>query len=251
MTTLVPVLLYHRICDRPEDPFAVTPSRFGEHVAAIVHSGRTPLSMTEIGQCLRGARPWPQRPVAITFDDGYGDTPDAVGRLRDAGLCATVYVTAGTVGVRDGLSADELRGLAALHKVIELGAHTVSHPRLDEVNLEHARREIAESKRLLQSIIDKPVQTFAYPHGAYDDRARELVIEAGFQSAAAVKNALSHDADDPWAIARWTVMKTTSAEQVRAFLDGRDAPLAWSGERQRTRAFRIVRRARRRLRGTT
>ena len=112
-------------------------------------------------------------------------------------------------------------------------------------------REIADSKRSLESIIGKPIQTFAYPHGAYDMRARALVIEAGFQSAAAVKNALSHDRDDPWAVARWTVMNTTGAEQIRAFLEGRDATLAWSRERLRTRMSRLVRRARRRFRGMT
>jgi peptidoglycan/xylan/chitin deacetylase (PgdA/CDA1 family) len=250
MTTAVPILLYHRVSDRAEDPFAVAPARFDEHVAAIVQSGRTPLTMTEVADCLRGARAWPQRPVAITFDDGYADTPQAISRLRDADLRATVYVTTGTVGVADGLSGDQVRELAALPGTVELGAHTVSHRRLDEINRDHARREIADSKHTLESIIDKPIQTFAYPHGAYDVRARELVIEAGFQSAAAVKNALSHDGDDPWAVARWTVMKTTEAEQVRAFLDGRDAPLAWSGERLRTRAYRLVRRARRRIRRT-
>jgi peptidoglycan/xylan/chitin deacetylase (PgdA/CDA1 family) len=249
--TLVPILLYHRVSDQPDDPFAVSPDRFAEHVAAITDSGRTPLTMTEVAQCLRGARAWPQRPMAITFDDGYADTPAAIDDLRDAELRATVYVTAGTVGVGDGLSAEQVRGLAEFDATVEVGAHTVSHPRLDEINAEHARQEIADSKRLLESIIDKPIQTFAYPHGAYDTRARDLVIEAGYQSAAAVKNALSHDGDDPWAVARWTVMKSTEAKQVRAFLDGRDVPLAWSGERFRTRAFRLVRRARRRVRGTT
>jgi peptidoglycan/xylan/chitin deacetylase (PgdA/CDA1 family) len=249
--TLVPILLYHRVSDRPDDPFAVSPGRFGEHVAAITDSGRTPLTMTEIAECLRGARAWPERPIAITFDDGFTDTPAAIGALRNADLRATVYVTAGTVGVGDGLSADQVRGLAEFDEAVELGAHTVSHPRLDEINAGWARQEIADSKRVLESIIDKPIQTFAYPHGAYDVRARNLVIEAGFHSAAAVKNALSHDSDDPWAIARWTVMKTTSAEQVRAFLDGRDATLAWTGERLRTRVFRLVRRARRRVWSTS
>ena len=45
--------------------------------------------------------------------------------------------------------------------------------------------------------------TFAYPHGAYDKRVRQAVIDAGYVSAAAVKNAFSHPADDPYAIAAW------------------------------------------------
>jgi hypothetical protein len=59
-----------------------------------------------------------------------------------------------------------------------------------------------------------------------------------------VKNALSHPADDPFAVGRFTVTATTGREQVRAVLDGRLAPVAWRRERLRTRGYRVVRRAR-------
>ena len=74
------------------------------------------------------------------------------------------------------------------------------------------------------------------------------VIEAGFISAAAVKNALSHWHDDPWAIARFTVLRDTPAEQVARLLAGQGAPLAWAGERLRTRGFRTARRLAQRAR---
>jgi hypothetical protein len=75
------------------------------------------------------------------------------------------------------------------------------------------------------------------------------VIEAGYHSAAAVKNAISHPGDDPWAIARYTIESTTSPERVAAILDGQAAPLAWRRERVRTRAARTARRVRQRLAG--
>jgi hypothetical protein len=91
------------------------------------------------------------------------------------------------------------------------------------------------------------VDSSAYPHGAFDRRARGLVVAAGYTSAAAVKNALSHPSDDPFAIARWTVRSTTTAADLAAVLNGTGAPRAWHGQRVRTRAFRVVRRARRTL----
>jgi hypothetical protein len=75
------------------------------------------------------------------------------------------------------------------------------------------------------------------------------VIDGGFRSAVAVKNALSHDHDDPFAIARITIMADTPISSVLAALDGRGAPIAWRGERYRTRAFRGYRRLRRRAQG--
>ncbi|HZU39409.1 MAG TPA: polysaccharide deacetylase family protein, partial [Solirubrobacteraceae bacterium] len=245
--TVVPVLLYHRVSEAAGDRFAVAPARFRAHLAAIRDAGRSPLTVSQLAAALRGERELPQRPVAITFDDGYLDTPDAVAALCEAGLSATVFITTGAVGRSDGIRAAQIRELAALGSAVELGAHTVSHPRLDELPAVRARAEIAGSKRALEALAGRPINVFAYPHGAYDARARELVREAGFRCAAAVKNALSHAGDDPWAIARMTVERDTPVERVRALIDGHGAPLAWAGDRLRTRAYRQVRRARRRL----
>ena len=63
-----------------------------------------------------------------------------------------------------------------------------------------------------------------------------------------MKNAMSHLADDPFAIARVTVVAGTSAERLAGILRGEDVPLAWRRERVRTRAFRTLRRARLQLR---
>jgi hypothetical protein len=63
-----------------------------------------------------------------------------------------------------------------------------------------------------------------------------------------VKNAVSHDQDDPFAIARWLVTSTTPPQRVAEFLEGVEFPLAWSRERVLTRGYRAVRRTRRLLR---
>jgi peptidoglycan/xylan/chitin deacetylase (PgdA/CDA1 family) len=247
--TLVPVLLYHSVSDLPaagQEAFTVTPRRFADHVAAIVDSGRVALTVSELAAAIRGERDLPERAVAVTFDDGFDDTPAATELLRANGLVGTVYVTAGRVGRSDGMSAaalDELRASGA-----EIGAHTVSHPYLDELARSAAAREIAESKSQLEQHLGSPVRTFAYPHGAYDGGVRFAVVAAGFTSGAAVKNALSHSADDPFAIARWTVMGETSTDTVCETLAGRGLPVAWRNERLRTRVFREYRRIRRRTR---
>ncbi|HZC13618.1 MAG TPA: polysaccharide deacetylase family protein, partial [Thermoleophilaceae bacterium] len=103
------------------------------------------------------------------------------------------------------------------------------------------------SKLRLETLTQIEIRSFAYPHGAYDERARQAVIDAGFRSAAAVKNALSHSADDVFAIARWTVTAGTPASRIAQVLEGVGVPIAWAGERFRTRAYRFARRHRRLL----
>ena len=88
------------------------------------------------------------------------------------------------------------------------------------------------------------VETFAYPHGYHDRATKKMVADAGFKSAAAVRNALSHAGDDRFALARYTVMADCTAEHLAGVLDGRHARRAPRRERLRTGAWREVRRFR-------
>jgi GT2 family glycosyltransferase/peptidoglycan/xylan/chitin deacetylase (PgdA/CDA1 family) len=248
MAQPIPILLYHSVSKREGDPFTVAPEQFVRHVDAIAASGRTALTMSEIADGMLGLRRLPERCVGITLDDGFADTVDAVELLERRGLRSTVYVTTGFVGAADMITERQLGRLSGRCDSVELGAHTVTHPRLDELTLSAAEDEVRASKAALEDMIDRPVDSFAYPHGAHDARVRDLVVESGFRSGAAVKNAISHAGDDPWAIARWTVRSTTGGDDVDEFLMGRSAPLAWRRERLRTKAYRGMRRARRRLR---
>jgi hypothetical protein len=73
---------------------------------------------------------------------------------------------------------------------------------------------------------------------------RRLVIDCGYQSACAVKNALSSTTDDAFSLARLTVEASTPPSRIAAWVAGEGAPVAWTRERLRTRAWRLCRRAR-------
>jgi peptidoglycan/xylan/chitin deacetylase (PgdA/CDA1 family) len=245
----IPVLLYHAVPRAHDagDLLSVDRNAFATHLDAIVASGRTPMTIGEIAAALRGEEPLPQRPMGITFDDADEGTLEALELLCSRDLRATVYVITGELGNGSGFKQDQLRALAARANQIQLGAHSVTHPRLDELARSEVEREVRESKARLEEESGCTIDTFAYPYGAYDRRVREIVVDAGFESAAAVKNAVSHSEDDPWALARWTVGNATSPTEIAEVLDGRRAPLAWQHERLRTRGYRILRRLRRKI----
>lgn len=246
---MIPVLLYHSVrwTSDPGDSLSVSYEQFAAHLDTIVASGRTPVTVGELAAGLRDEHRLPDRAVAVTFDDANGDTLDAVELLCARSLRASVYVITGQIDTELGLRPDQLEQLAARPGEVELGAHSVTHPRLDELSLSEIEREVSDSKRRLEQLVGCTINTFAYPYGAYDRLVRATVIAAGYRSAVAVKNALSHPGDDPWAIARWTVRSTTSAQQIARVLDGRDVPSAWRHERLRTRGYRLARRLRRRI----
>jgi peptidoglycan/xylan/chitin deacetylase (PgdA/CDA1 family) len=248
VSVIIPVLLYHSVADEPsrDRGFSVSRAHFEAHADAVEASGRTTLSISALASALRGTRALPQRPAAVTFDDGFADNYDAVHSLLRRGVCSTLYVITGEIGAPGRLDRFGVVELARLSSV-EVGAHCVHHSHLDELAGRQIADEVEVSKTELEDLIQMDVESFAYPHGAYDRRVRQAVIDAGYRSAAAVKNAVSHSADDPFAIARWTVTRDTPASRVAEVLEGRNVPRAWANERLRTRGYRTVRRGRRRL----
>lgn len=71
--------------------------------------------------------------------------------------------------------------------LITFGAHTVSHPILAEMDDQSSRREIEQSKREVEELINQNVEFFAYPNGRYGqdfgEREKEYVAESGYRAA--------------------------------------------------------------------
>ncbi len=70
--------------------------------------------------------------------------------------------------------------------LVEVGAHTVTHPILSRLSVTSQRDEILGSKTQLEEILGSPVTTFAYPYGSRYDYTKEtaaIIQEAGFDCA--------------------------------------------------------------------
>jgi peptidoglycan/xylan/chitin deacetylase (PgdA/CDA1 family) len=83
------------------------------------------------------------------------------------------------------LTLDECRELSSLPG-IGIGSHTVSHPALRALSRSEQRRELVESRRLLEETVGVPVDLLSYPFGkALDvaDETTELAREAGYSAA--------------------------------------------------------------------
>jgi peptidoglycan/xylan/chitin deacetylase (PgdA/CDA1 family) len=236
----LPILLYHGLGSPARDRYAVAPARFAEHMDAVLASGRRPLAISPLATTL----PLPADAVAVTFDDGTADFYEhAWPALRERGLPATLYVTSGLVGSRhEGRPMLSWEQLAELRDGgIEIGAHGQRHLALDTLPIDHAARELVNSRLELQNRLGLPVRSCAYPHGYHTAAVKRLAARAGYTSACAVKNALSHPWDDRYALARVTM---TDTADIQALLAGHGAPVAAARERAATRAWRLYRRAR-------
>jgi peptidoglycan/xylan/chitin deacetylase (PgdA/CDA1 family) len=257
--TTIPIFLYHSVSRDPEPwiaPYSITPETFTRHVEMISDSGMTALTVSQLCDALTGRSALPERPVVITFDDGFADFAYAAQVLSKKELPSTLYVTTGALRGKTTfpypnmaippapmLDWRQLSGLVDMK--VEIGAHSHTHPQLDVLPKRTATEEVTVSKEMLEDELGQQVSSFAYPHGFHSARTREIVRLAGFSSASAVMNALSSNRDHAFSLARLTVHATTTTEQFAEWLNGRGARIAPYPERAATIAWRMYRRARR------
>ncbi len=88
---------------------------------------------------------------------------------------------------REALTVEQVKNIAS-NQLVTIGSHTVSHPILPTCDQEKATFEIKKSKEILESWLNKKVDSFAYPNGSFTDREIEILKEAGYDIAFSTKS---------------------------------------------------------------
>jgi peptidoglycan/xylan/chitin deacetylase (PgdA/CDA1 family) len=253
----IPILMYHSIARSTNPkfmPIAVSPASFAAQMAYLHQHSYTPINVIRLVRLLLQGSALPERPVVITFDDGFADFfTDALPVLQQYNFTATLYITTGFVGrtslwlrheeeaQRPILTWSQISEINACG--IECGGHSHSHPQLDTLSLTKARDEIVRCKELLEDHLGQPVNSFAYPYGYHSAATKRLVREAGYTSACAVGYAMSSMTSDHFALARLRVGADTSREAFATLLTRPTPPIgATIYKRFRTSGWRLVRR---------
>ena len=254
----IPILLYHSVAEQVAPGFrrwCVHPQLFAAHMAYLHEHRYTPLTVSQLVQAMHDPRVHlPPRPVVLTFDDALADFyTGALPVLTRYGFAATLYIPTGFVGgtsrwlapqgegERPMLNWQQIIEISDSH--IECGAHSHHHAQLDVIPPAQARQEIEDSKATLEERLGQPVTSFAYPHGYYTSQVRQMVVQADFSSACAVKYALSALTDDCFALARLLVRGDTDVTQFAALLSGKAQRVAPRREPVKVKAWRWLRRA--------
>lgn len=132
--------------------------------------------------------------VCVTFDDGYRDNlTEAYPIMKKHNIPFVIYVTTDFIdnksemwwypGQQLAMSKEELLQFDR-EPLCTIGAHTLSHPKLDELDIQNQQNEILQSKTILEEWLGHPIDHFSYPHGAHTQETKEIAIEAGFKTIA-------------------------------------------------------------------
>lgn len=250
-TPYIPVLMYHILLEDQNNSISVDPLRFKEQMSAIKEAGYSTITDYELANHLKDNTKLPEKPILITFDDGYKSVfTEAFPILKDLDMKATVYVIAsrtfetpstlhpeeyekftwpearlmqGTVMVqahtwdshyKKNDEHNELRGVLTGRMSIESGLETQE---------EFEKRVFADlllSKKTIEEKMGYDVITLAYPYGDYSTDTIRLAQVAGYKMAFTVESGLvNRETDEHFELDRITADGAFSGEQLLAKIE--------------------------------
>jgi peptidoglycan/xylan/chitin deacetylase (PgdA/CDA1 family) len=187
----LPVLMYHHVGPARSGTLrelTVSSEKFERQVRWLARRGYVGILPSDWLRWLREGTGLPERPVLMTFDDGYADlTEHALPVLRRYGFGAVVFVVTGQLGRTNAW--DEAHG-SVTHRLmtaeqiqywatqgIEFGAHSRTHADLTTLTRDQLREEVVGSGIELARLVGSRVSSFAYPYGSYNKDVYECVRE--------------------------------------------------------------------------
>lgn len=201
--TPLPILMYHGIAVPAErhalryHATSTPPTRFAEQMRWLAAEGWRGVSVTEALRTGADAAPRSNaRMVALTFDDGLANfMTEALPVLLRHGFSATLYLPTAFIGETrrrflnsECVTWNEARAIRAAG--VELGAHTVTHPRLIDLKPEALWHELLDARLEIERHTGAPVHGFAYPyafpsaHPRFVQQLRALLAKAGYAHCA-------------------------------------------------------------------
>ena len=190
-----PIFMYHSVAQLASDPnmICTSPGRFENQMLFLKRHGFRGVSVDELLRKVRSGNA--RKLVGLTFDDAYKDfLTTAMPVLESLDFRATVFVVAGLVE-NDWEHAYyprprlDLLDVEELHVVrehgIEIGSHSMTHPRLPGLESERLEREVNDSRQVLSEALGETIEGFCYPYGSVDLTVLQSVRQAGYAYACA------------------------------------------------------------------
>jgi len=158
-------------------------------------NGYTTIDLTTYVQIMKGETDGPAKPVVITFDDNQPTQYDpAMPIIEKYGHMAVFYMVSNRIGTKGFLSAEQI--LDMQKRGMDIESHTISHRVLTALPAAEVERDLAESKKVLEDLLGKPVLHLAYPGTAHNQTVRDRAKAAGYVTATIMDPRNATEKDD-------------------------------------------------------
>ena len=191
----IPILVYHHVVPGGGSPVLyVTPGGFEQQLQFFQSNGYQSISFADLADCLEYGAPLPERPVILSFDDGWENQyQHAFPLLQKYGFTGTFYVVSGYIDHQNFMTTEQLKTMMAAGMVI--GGHSHTHPALAGAGSARLHDEVASSKAWLEDRLGVAIDSFAYPYGSYSAATVAAVKAAGYRTARTVDTSTQARAD--------------------------------------------------------
>ena len=228
------ILTYHGISDR-EVKNCVPVEKFISHLEYI-NQGFSIIKLSDLLTLIKEDSDHANNYVAITFDDAYHNVYQlAYPELIKRNIPAALFVPAGLVGRYNSwdyiqnqnypylkiMEWDQLKELDS--DFIEIGSHGYNHRRMASLREDELRTEVIKSKEVLETELNRKINTFAYPYGqlsSFDYRTIQVLKDSGYGYALTSHFGRKNTAVDPYRVKRISIWDSDTVDDVRAKLDG-------------------------------
>lgn len=179
------------------------------------------ISIDSLNDFLTGVKTITQPSVIITFDDGYKDNLIAKDYLQKHHIHPALFLLATTNEANRGelennfelMNKKEILSLTQIGWTI--GSHTCTHADLVKCDEEQLKKEINDSKNLLEKELGIPIKYFAYPKGFYTNQAIDHTKKAGYSMALSVDDAIITRKTNRYLIPRISVDRTHTLTEFK------------------------------------
>ena len=213
----VPVLNYHQINDRDENSLTIRTDQFEAEIKYLADNGYHTITPAELLAAWDGERALPEKPVIITFDDGYADNyKNAYPILQKYGLKGTIFVVSDFLGTYPNYLTWPMA--EEMHKsgLIDIESHTLSHAQLDQLGTrEELDKQLRDSKQAIDWHLKKDVRFIAYPCGAFNEEIEDSTLAAGYKGAFTVHYGLAEPSENRLQLDRVPVFGSNSHTLLR------------------------------------
>ena len=228
----VPVLMYHYISQPPAgaQPYRVgnslPPDVFNAHLDYLQQQGYSTIPLKDlISYLATGSPQLPERPIVLTFDDGYEDSyRNAFPALQARSMMGTFFIITdfATQAAEDPAYAsyatwEQLREMAQAG--MEIGSHSRNHPDLAGKDLDYLVWQALGSKETIEAQIGTHPHILAYPSGSYDQLVIDVFRSAHFWGAVTTRQGTLQDSDHLFKIKRLRISHDTGVAQLAALIN--------------------------------
>ena len=224
-TLRVPILMYHYLSTPPADAdiyrtdLSVPPELFAPQLDRILADGYTTVDLYALQEYLTRGVPLPEKPVIITFDDGYRDNyVNAFPLLRERGMVATFFVVTDFIDEErpEYLTWDMVREMHAGGMSIE--SHSRNHASLKGKDADFLVWQALGSQETITYELGVRPRFVSYPAGEFDQLTIDIFASAGYWAGLTTIQGATLDGADPFRLPRVRVRNTTTPDDLSRLL---------------------------------